>query len=43
MSGMTGMELRFGSGTDSEGRLPSSTKSCTFIWPGGKGKEVTFV
>ena len=32
MSGMTGMELRFGSGTDSEGRLPSSTKSCTFIW-----------
>ena len=32
MSGMTGMELRFESGSDSEGRLPSSTKSCTFIW-----------
>ena len=32
MSGMTGMELRFESGTDSEGRLPLSTKSCTFIW-----------
>ena len=29
---MTGMELRFESGTDSEGRLPSSSKSCTFIW-----------
>ena len=32
MSGMTGMELRFESGTDSEGRLSSSTKSCAFIW-----------
>ena len=32
MSGKTGMELRFESGTDSEGRLPSSTKSFTFIW-----------
>ena len=32
MSGMTGMELRFESETGSEGMLPSSTKSCTFIW-----------
>ena len=39
MSSMTGMGLRFESVTDSEGKLPSSTKSCTFIWTRRNGEN----